>query len=613
MEKKMAIVITPQSLDTELKKLIHGVHDASIQLPEFQRDWTWDDNRIKGLLASLSQGYPMGAIMRLQYGNPDIKFKYRTFEGVTQLDVVPEFLVLDGQQRLTSMYCSTFSKEPVKTKTDKNKLIERYYYFDINKCLCDNEDRLDAVISVPKDKKIKKNFDRDIELDLSTQELEFKNEMFPVNIIFDSDEREDWADGYKDFYNNSQEVREKYKRFRNEVLNIIAAYKLPVITLDKQTPRDAVCRVFENVNQGGVPLTVFELVTATFAADNFDLRKDWRECQKKIYGENAALRTDIMEDVDESAFLATITLYSTYAKKVKRNGEGATSCKKKDILNLSLQDYKDCRDLVLAGYELTRKFLLNQYVYRRRDIPYATQIIPLAAICAYIGKSKFNDPITQQKLARWYWSGILGEMYGGANETRYANDIEDVIADINNQESLHRTINAASFYSTRLLSLQTRQSAAYKGIMALIYKAQSKDFCKGSVMTAVRSMDEPSDIHHIFPQYYCEKQGIKKDKWNSIVNKTPLLPESNRAIGGYAPSEYLKNIQAKMDVSEDELKERIETNKINYEHLKNDEFDLCFIDRSKKLLQLIEEAMGKIVTDKDSEQVIERFGCSLMY
>ena len=46
--EKMAIVITPQSLDTELKKLIHGVHDASIQLPEFQRDWTWDDNRIKG-------------------------------------------------------------------------------------------------------------------------------------------------------------------------------------------------------------------------------------------------------------------------------------------------------------------------------------------------------------------------------------------------------------------------------------------------------------------------------------------------------------------------------------------------------------------------------------
>ena len=70
-------------------------------------------------------------------------------------------------------------------------------------------------------------------------------------------------------------------------------------------------------------------------------------------------------------------------QKSKHIVEGATSCKKKDILNLSLQDYKDCRDLVLAGYELTRKFLLNQYVYRRRDIPYATQIIPLAAICAY--------------------------------------------------------------------------------------------------------------------------------------------------------------------------------------------------------------------------------------
>jgi len=47
-----------------------------MQLPEFQRDWTWNDNRIQGILASLSQGYPMGAIMRLEYGNNDVLFKY---------------------------------------------------------------------------------------------------------------------------------------------------------------------------------------------------------------------------------------------------------------------------------------------------------------------------------------------------------------------------------------------------------------------------------------------------------------------------------------------------------------------------------------------------------
>lgn len=45
-----------------------------------------------------------GAIMLLQYGNSDIKFKYRTIKGVGQRDLAPDFLTLDGQQRLTSIY-----------------------------------------------------------------------------------------------------------------------------------------------------------------------------------------------------------------------------------------------------------------------------------------------------------------------------------------------------------------------------------------------------------------------------------------------------------------------------------------------------------------------------
>ena len=92
------MIISPQSLDTNLSQLLAEVKSGSMQLPEFQRDWTWDDNRIRGIIASLSQGYPMGAIMRLQYGNPDIQFKYRTITGVKGVSVKPEHLILDGQQ-----------------------------------------------------------------------------------------------------------------------------------------------------------------------------------------------------------------------------------------------------------------------------------------------------------------------------------------------------------------------------------------------------------------------------------------------------------------------------------------------------------------------------------
>lgn len=102
----------------------------------------------------------------------------------------------------------------------------------MNACLDDTADRQDAILPVPADRKIKTNFDRDILLNLSTPELEYKHEMFPINIIFDGNAREDWADGYKDYYQNSVEAKEKYKRFRNDVLDTITRYKLPVITLD---------------------------------------------------------------------------------------------------------------------------------------------------------------------------------------------------------------------------------------------------------------------------------------------------------------------------------------------------------------------------------------------
>lgn len=601
----MSINIAPKSLDTELNELLRGVASGKIQLPDFQRNWTWDDNRIKGILASLSQGYPMGAIMCLEYGNENVRFKYRAIEGVNIVDVVPELMILDGQQRLTSMYGATYSKNPVRTKTEKGKEVDKFYYFDINKCLDDSEDRFDAIIAVPSDKKLKTNFDRDIVLDLSKRELEYEHEMFPINIIFDSSVREDWADGYKEYHGYDKAFLDKYKKFRTEVIETIAGYKLPVITLGKDTPREAVCKVFENVNTGGVPLTVFELVTATYATYEFDLRKDWERCRDIIWGRGESLVTDIMHGVDETSFLTAITLYTTY------HASSMTTCKKKDVLSLAYKDYIKNRDAILDGYKMARKFLFSQYVFRKRDLPYTTQLIPLSAICAEIGRNVFNQPQTQNILSQWFWCGIMGEMYGGANETRYANDMEDVVAAIRGQNSQNRTINAAWFSATRLISLQTRNSAAYKGIMALVYRESCRDFMKGTTIDIVKSMDESPDIHHIFPEAYCISMGYPKEKWNSIVNKTPLLPESNRQIGGEAPSKYSQKIIKRAQIDEAQLKMRVESHLVNYDYFIKDDFNNYFVERAKAILKVIELAMGKNIADKASEQTIELYGCSL--
>ena len=611
------MVIAPSSVDTNLSQLLLEASIGKIQLPEFQRDWTWDDDRIRGILASLSQGYPMGAIMRLQYGNPDIKFRYRTLEGVGRTTGIPEFLILDGQQRLTSMYQAVYDNKPVRTVTEKKVKISRFYYLDMKKCLDENEDRVEAVLSIPEDRKLKENFDRDIVLDLSDRQKEYDQQFFPLNLVFHASELTDWCTGYVLHYAmlGDQEKRAKamtmYNQFKSDVIDTITGYKLPVITLDKSTPREAVCKVFENVNTGGVPLTVFELVTASYATQEFNLRDDWVKCRAFIRGEGDTLNTDLLDGIDETAFLTTVTLYTSYVKKV--NGvSGMVSCKKRDVLGLPYEDYELNKTAVLQGYRIAREFLLKyQYVFRQRDLPYTTQLVPLAAICAYLGKSKCNEPNTTKILTRWYWCGILGEMYGGANETKYANDVQDVMAWISDGSSTPRSVAGAYFNPTRLLTLQSRQSAAYKGIMALILQNHAKDFISGREMDFTVYKSENIDIHHIFPKDYCEKNNYPKAKWNSVVNKTPITYSTNREIGGAAPSKYLSKIEEKGKVDPMTLDEYVKTHWIDIDALRSDKFDDHIISRAITLLDNISDAMGKRVAGRDSEEVIAAFGREL--
>ncbi len=591
-------ITAPKSRDTLLFDLLHEVDRGKLQLPEFQRSWTWDNERIVNIIASLTQGYPMGALMQLECGG-DFKLKHRAFEGTSGSIAEPDHLVLDGQQRLTSLYCALYAKNPVSTKNMRGQPIKRFYYLDIRKCLDEDCDRPDAVLSVPDTKQVTEDIGRKIVLDLTTREKEIEKLIFPSNLLFDSNERNEWFKQFAKTYGFESEEYELWERFEEDIINTAKGYMVPVITLLKETPREAVCKVFENVNTGGVSLTVFELVTASFATYDFDLRRNWNDSvrPKILGGEDGSFVTDLMEGVDETAFLTSMTLYTTFGKKMA--GQGHTRCKKKDVLALDFDDYKANLDVLVDGFEMARTLLIGERIFRKRDLPYATQIIPLAATCAYIGRKVFSTISTKNILRRWLWCGIFGEMYGGANETRYANDIEDLVDEIEGRASQMRTVNAAYFQATRLLGLQTRNSAAYKGVMALVFRENALDFIDGEQMTNVKAINTPPDIHHIFPRAHCEKIGLPREHWNSIVNKTPLIASTNRIIGGVAPSKYLPKVKREGQIDDKELRARIESHLVDFDALVADDFNAFFSNRAKRLLDAIEKAMGKAVPGRD--------------
>lgn len=579
--------------DRPLTDLMKAVDNGAAQLPDFQRGWVWDDGRIKALILSVLHNFPVGAAMFLEYGNESIHFKHKPIEGSDADPVAePDELILDGQQRLTSLYNALYSKKPVHTKTDKGKEIDRYYYLDIEKALDSSADDEEVVISIPATRQITSDFGRRIEKDLSTRQDEFRLKMFPLNIILNSGEEQGWQNEYYAYYNYDPAIIQQFTELFFKIIMPTQKYAMPVILLDKETPKEAVCQVFENVNTGGVSLTVFELVTAIFAMDDFPLRKDWEERREMYFS------GDLLNIVTATDFLTALTLLSSF-----RSG-GTVSCKKKDVLALTLTVYKQYADDLCRGFAIADRLLQEERIFSSRDLPYSTQLIPLAAICTVLMEgNRIYTATIRNRVKQWYWCGVFGELYGSANETRYANDLTQVVKWITDSDDLPKTVTDFFFNPTRLLGLQSRQSAAYKGIMALILKNHARDFNSGAEIDFSTYSNEKIDIHHVFPKDYCIRQEYDKSKWNSIVNKTPISAGSNREIGGVAPSIYLSKIEKRGSVLPADLDCYVETHWIDHMLLRNDDFQEFIIDRAKKLLSAIEAATGRTISGKDSDEV----------
>ena len=172
------------SSKNSLQQMLKDASTGDMQLPDFQRGWVWDDEHIKSLIASISQSFPIGAVMTLENGGEDVRFKPRPIEGTdpSLRNKDPATLILDGQQRLTSLFQSLMTEQPVKTWDAKGKEVRRWYYLDMKKCLEKDADREEAVVSVPEDKLLK-TFRGEVTHDLSSPENEYKNDMFPLRVI----------------------------------------------------------------------------------------------------------------------------------------------------------------------------------------------------------------------------------------------------------------------------------------------------------------------------------------------------------------------------------------------------------------------------------------------
>jgi hypothetical protein len=560
------------STKESLQQLLLDVRSGVIQLPDFQRGWVWDDDRIRSLLASVSLSFPIGAVLLLRAGGAEVRFRPRPVEGAApEAGAVPDFLILDGQQRLTSLLVALLSDHSVLTRDARGRRMECRYAVHVERVLSAGMDREQAILAVGRTSANgAPRADRD-------------DCLFPLRAIFDAERTLEWSLAYIGQPPDGERSA-VWKRFSREFLHPFLQYQVPLILLGQETTRPEACEIFERVNQRGVPLTVFELVTASFAAEDFNLRQDWAARKRRL------ARERLLGGLEPTDLLEAVALLASLDRR-KEDPAAPVSCHRGDLLHLQPAAYGRWADLAADGFTAAARLLTGQGIYVPRELPYRAQLVPLAAILATLG-GRAEEPAVQDRIVRWFWSGVFGELYGAAVQSRFERDLPEVLRWIEGGPE-PTTVAEASFVPARLRTLRNRASAAYKGAAALLMRDGSLDLINGQPIDATLYVHEEVAVHHVFPPEWCSERSIDESRSECIVNRTPLSARAHRVIGANPPSVYLSEIEQLAELTPDVMDAILASHAIDPSTLRRDDFDAFFALRERELLRRIEAAMGK--------------------
>ena len=555
-----------------LKDLLSEVHSRSMVLPDFQRDFVWEPGATQELIVSIANNYPAGSILRVR----DAKrvFSAREFEGAPALAGQPHtFLVLDGQQRLTSLYQAFYG------------VGEHRYYLDLNKLLKDT-DFEEAIFHVRATTKWAKSHE--------SFELQAKDMLLPLSVL------KGGAGGFLQWLlqaTNSMpqddriRMQDALTKLNDAWIKTIDDYHFPVVTLSDKTEPDALCTIFETLNRTGVKLSVFELLTARFWPQNINLRDLWDKAK-----EDYPIILDF--EVDPYYVLQAIALAS----------RKSPSCKRGEVLNLKPAEIEAWWPSVISGLAVGLDILRDDCkVMQPKWLPYQTMLAPMAAVLAKSGLPKTAEAGAQrEKLKRWFWCAVFGQAYESSPNSQSAKDVVDLVTWLSGG-ALPETVAGLRFDPKALRDVTPRQRSIYRGMICLILGsgAGARDFYSQKVITGKLMNDEGIDDHHVFPADFLEKKkGVTLSRTRDcILNRTLIDRTTNQMISNRAPSDYMAEIRNTPDFPFDDVlaSHCLPTGK--GAPFWSDDYDAFLVWREARLWQEIKLATGMTdATDLEAEE-----------
>lgn len=537
----------PEPQTRTFSGLIEEIKKGQIKIPQFQRDFVWSIQKSAGLIDSILKGYPIGAFIFWR-----TKDRLRSIRnlGEQQLPEPEEGetidYVLDGQQRLTSLYA----------------------------CL--------EGISISRENGKYDNF-KEIFINLKSEESE-------QIVVIEKDEETDSFISILDLLAGDFTVLGSYPEKYHEKLKLyqdrIKSYQYSIIQI-KDASISVATEIFTRVNVGGEPLSVFEIMVAkTFDYDkDFDLSEKYQQLIDNLGRRN-------YETISGATVLQTVSIIIS--------GE----CKKQAILGLDKNKFIETWNDAVDAIERTVDYFRNYYrIPVSQLLPYNAMIVPFAY---FFFNHKDRPTGNKQKYLRdFFWRCSLSGRYSSGMESKLAQDVKrvDMILaeklpsyDWPIDSSTDFIINNGWFSSGR---------SYIKAILCIYAYYEPKSFDNNGNVEIGNSWlkrANSKNYHHFFPKAYLKNINWDDFYINHILNITIVDDFLNkREIGAKKPSVYMR----KFKKDNPELSKTMKTHLIDDLDefgVWNDNYDSFFMKRAERVRKEINKRLIKQDMDRKGEQ-----------
>lgn len=532
-----------------LGSLVENLKKGHFLIPDFQREFEWDPWDVEDLIKSIFQDYYIGTIL-LWKGSKE-NFNLLSCEHIYSYhgSPDPQHIVLDGQQRLTAIYYAFF--QPNKPFPNRSRPIA--YFLNIQ-----------AFIEEDYDKAIWYDFltRKNKEL-VARKERQFEQHIFPLGTMKEGTwGTADWIKSYRDYWLNkaesetgdneaSQDRKNTYqhfagyaKTFKDFIEELFNQYYISYIELDRDIDIAKVCEIFTQINSKGVKLDMFDLLNAILRPKDIFLKKMWHDAEEALnFTDAKKMKIYVLQvmSILQQSYCSAKYLYYLVPEAVKSIKKPDGSLEKIVLIENSDEFVNHWHRSVSAlkkGIQ-SLKSPRDYGAIQPQYVPYHSIIPAFSAIKAHVEDENYVNKLDiQSKIRKWYWASVFTNRYSSAVESTSAKDFQDLKRWFLNDEDEPEVIAefVGKFKNIDLLNDNQKGSAIYNAIFNLFVIKGARDWSTFD-LPEYDSLDD----HHIVPlSVLGETAG---STINSILNKTPLAPETNRhIIRNRLPNKYLKEM-----------------------------------------------------------------------